>query len=124
MFTDLLKDAKQNIEFFLSTSARSRSRSLVNQEVCAPSADRVAFRNFHLVVSKVFKIYRNRVIYINLASSSVTTLPRNVNLQQTSCDIPSMCTRNCKHKVSVDMSDFKQNWKMSTNPCTIHQKRI
>lgn len=101
--TDLLRDAIHNIELFLSTAARSWSRSLINQEMCAPPADHVAFRNFHLVVSKHFKVYRKRVMYINHASFSATLLPRSVHFQQMSCDIPSICTRNCRQKMPVDV---------------------
>jgi hypothetical protein len=124
MRTDLLRDAIHNIELFLSTAARSRRLSLINQEMCAPPANHVAFRNFYLVLLKRFKVYRKRVMYINHASFSATFLPCGVYFQQMSCDVPSICTRNCRYKVPVDISGFKQNWKMSTNSCTIRQKWI
>jgi hypothetical protein len=124
MCTDLLRDAIHNIEYFLSTAARSRRRGLINQEMCAPPADHVAFRNFYLVVLKRFKVYRKRVMYINHASFSATLLHRSIYFQQMSCDVPSICTRNCRQKVPVDMSGFKQNWKTSPNSCTIRQKWI
>lgn len=73
MCADLLRDAIQNIQFFLSTAARTRS--LINKEIFAPPADHVALRNFYMVVSERFKAYRKRVIYINHASFSAKIIP-------------------------------------------------
>jgi hypothetical protein len=52
--TDLLKDASQNIESFLSIAAISRN--LINHEMYTHPADRVAFLNFYLFVSNWIKV--------------------------------------------------------------------